>query len=384
MSSESDPLPARFSDLKREIAASYPDFQKHATKAWGEIIAQLKVVTESIAQAGSDYIPQINFADLSNLGAEEIEKIKRRGTIVIRDVVPDEDAMRWKVQLKEFTKANPEAIGIPENDKQFFMLYWTKPQVEARSHPNLLTASTWLNNLYHTGRDNVLTDGVDLSTPLTYADRFRIRHPGDGWDHHPPHVDGGSIERWEDPTFRQCFSDILSGNWSSHDPYELNGRLEASSSRYGRPNQSSVFRTFQGWLAMSETAPTQGTLRVFPDVLLANAYLILRPFFQPTASVDSPDFLKADNWEFDVSSPEFPGIYHRDGGFAGPRPTPELHPHLELEKTMMSVPKVYPGDTVFWHCDVVHSVEEEHTGAGDSAEIRRTTKGNFPQRSGPS
>lgn len=33
--------------------------------------------------------------------------------------------------------------------------------------------------------------------------------------------------------------------------------------------------------SLSETAPTQGTLRVFPDVHLSNAYTILRPFFRP-------------------------------------------------------------------------------------------------------
>jgi len=38
-----------------------------------------------------------------------------------------------------------------------------------------------------------------------------------------------------------------------------------------------------------------------------------------------------------------------------------------LEKTMTSVPKVMPGDAVFWHCDVVHSVETEHTGKEDSS-----------------
>ncbi len=48
-------------------------------------------------------------------------------------------------------------------------------------------------------------------------------------------------------------------------------------------------------------------------------------------------------------------------------PTPLTHPHLFLEKTMTSVPKVKPGDAVFWHCDVIHSVEEEHTGKEDSA-----------------
>lgn len=48
---------------------------------------------------------------------------------------------------------------------------------------------------------------------------------------------GGSIERWEDETFRTCFADILDGNWRQHDPYDLEGRLNARTSLYGRPNQ---------------------------------------------------------------------------------------------------------------------------------------------------
>ncbi|KAG6914833.1 hypothetical protein DXG01_015054 [Tephrocybe rancida] len=360
------PLPPRFADLKREIAASYPKFQERATKAWGEIIAELKVVNAEIAEAGPEYIPQISFEDLNKLSDDEMAKIKRRGSVVIRDVVSDAEALRWKEQLREISKANPDVIGFPENNKQFYMLYWTKPQVEARSHPNLLETSTWLNNLYHTNTSDSI-EGVDLSIPLTYADRFRIRLPGSSWDFLPPHVDGGTIERWEDPAFRQCFSCILSGDWRSHDPYDLQRRVAASNSRYDRPNQASVFRAFQGWLAMSETAPTQGTLMVYPDVLLANSYLILRPFFRPTLPADSPDYLRAESWELDISSPEFPGILPQDGGYVGPMPTPELHPHLELDKTMTSVPKVYPGDTVFWHGDVIHAVEEEHTGTGDSS-----------------
>lgn len=206
-----------------------------------------------------------------------------------------------------------------------------------------------------------------MSKPLMYADRFRIRHPGGLWNAHPPHVDGGTIERWEEPNFRKCFADIFEGKWRSHDPYDLAGRLNARSSLYGRPGQSSVFRTFQGWVAISETAPGEGTLRVFPSVLLSNAYLILRPFFRPTVPPSSPDIRDPKNWEFDLSDPEFPGIIPRDGGYVGPFPTPEKHPHLRLEKAMTSVPKVYPGDAVFWHCDVVHSVEPEHNGQGDSA-----------------
>ena len=70
----------------------------------------------------------------------------------------------------------------------------------ARAHPNVLSAMTWLNTLYHVKADEAseraILDGVDLSTPLAYADRFRIRHPGVQWNAHPPHIDGGGIERW--------------------------------------------------------------------------------------------------------------------------------------------------------------------------------------------
>ena len=160
------------------------------------------------------------------------------------------------------------------------LISWTKPQVQARSHPNLLASIVWLNNLYHaqvaeTGNsekndhsENIMK-GVDLNTPLSYADRFRIRKPGVQWNLHPPHVDGasclqtfnflpiheilvlgGTMERWQDPVFRKCFENILNGNWRDHDPFALEGRLNARNSLHGLPNQSSIFRTFQGWLAM--------------------------------------------------------------------------------------------------------------------------------------
>jgi Protein of unknown function (DUF1479). len=30
------------------------------------------------------------------------------------------------------------------------------------------------------------------------------------------------------------------------------------------------------------------------------------------------------------------------------------------------IPDLEPGDTVFWHCDVIHAVENEHNGEFDS------------------
>ena len=50
----------------------------------------------------------------------------------------------------------------------------------------------------------------------------------------------------------------------------------------------------------SEIAPSQGTLQVFPNVLLSNAYLILRPFFTPL-SEDPAALYDLTNWQYGAS-----------------------------------------------------------------------------------
>ena len=54
------------------------------------------------------YIPQIDFNSLDSLSQDELARIKRRGTILIRDVVDDAQAVKWKEDLKKFVKVNDE------------------------------------------------------------------------------------------------------------------------------------------------------------------------------------------------------------------------------------------------------------------------------------
>lgn len=42
------------------------------------------------------------------------------------------------------------------------------------------------------------------------------------------------------------------------------------------------------------------------------------------------------------------------------------HPHV-YSTGFVSIPRVQPGDAVFWHCDVAHMVENEHRGTDDSS-----------------
>ena len=60
---------------------------------------------------------------------------------------------------------------------------------------------------------------------------------------------GGAIERWEDPDFRRCFTDILEGNWRLHDPYDLGGRLKARRTTYGRSDKVCSY-PFLLWYAL--------------------------------------------------------------------------------------------------------------------------------------
>lgn len=45
-------LPPRFTELKRAIAATNPNFEQDLTKAWKEVLAELDKVTKTIAKEG--------------------------------------------------------------------------------------------------------------------------------------------------------------------------------------------------------------------------------------------------------------------------------------------------------------------------------------------
>lgn len=117
---------------------------------------------------------------------------------------------------------------------------------------------------------------------------------------------------------------------------------------------------------MSHTGPTEGSLKVYPSLRLSSAYVMLRPFFRPKAlAADgvTPASLEADDWEPDLDGTAFPGSVPGNGQELNE----QTHPHLRLATAMVSVPKVRPGDHVYWTADTIHAVESLHAGKTDSA-----------------
>ncbi|KAI0475709.1 DUF1479 domain protein [Xylariaceae sp. FL0804] len=387
------PLPERFLHIKRALVEGHED---RVIDSWQRLLEQLRIENEIIAREGPGIIPSIDFErlgdDLPKLRAE----IKKRGVAVIRGVIPEDEARHYKDELEEYVRQNPSTKAFPPDNPQVFELYWSGPQVKARAHPNFLAAQTALmSSLWHCGGDAAAA-AVATSQPLAYADRLRIRQPGDATFALGPHVDGGSVERWEPHGYGRggVYDGVFAGRalWgdsssddggedgsgsSGFDPWDAGRRVPVIMDNYDGLGACSMFRMFQGWLSMSRTRPREGTLLVCPLLRLATAYMLLRPFFHPVRPAadffdeDAEDageslFLAPENWRFaagDEMTSELQGATPGHGQELDAR----LHPHLELARTMVHVPEVKPGDLVVWHCDTIHAVDKVHEGRSDSS-----------------
>ncbi|KAJ9145423.1 DUF1479-domain-containing protein [Pleurostoma richardsiae] len=369
-----EPLPDRFRELKLSLAQGH---EAQMDKSWRKLLRRLREENEIVAREGPAVIPEVQYRNLDNDLARLNETIRKRGAAVIRGVIPEDEARAYKTEIEKYVRKNPHTRGFPATDPQVFELYWSAPQLRARSHPNFMRAQKALmQSLWHSSDPDAL---VSLSQPLTYADRLRIRQPGDAVFALGPHQDGGSLERWEREGYGRggVYDAVLAGDWERYDPWDVSGRVDAVTNLYNGLGACSMFRMFQGWLSMSRSGPNQGTLLVNPLLQLSTAYSLMRPFFRPIKALglDIPQFgtaereafLDPDNWEFtggEKMTSEIPGA---TAGHGMEFPAFALHPHLELERTMVHIPEVRPGDFVVWHCDTIHSVDKTHNGTGDSS-----------------
>lgn len=101
----------RLVQFKREIADLYPDFEKRVTQAFHEVVNELEKVTNEIAQAGPSYLPSINYDQLGSVSDDKLAEIKRKGSLIIRGVVPRKEAEGYKTDLQAFVDANPNVEG---------------------------------------------------------------------------------------------------------------------------------------------------------------------------------------------------------------------------------------------------------------------------------
>jgi Protein of unknown function (DUF1479) len=343
-------VPRAVTLAQRELRQSTPDLAQRyemLTAALREEVAAVKA-----EQAAGGAVPELAYADIASgtVSAATLARIRRRGCAVVRGVYDPKLAQEWNDQIVRYIDDNDYLIlakskaGIDKyfstlasGAPQIFGLYWSMPQMMARQGEPLAATRAFMNRLWTWRKGDVTY--FDPDRQANYADRVRRRQPGDTTLGLSPHTDGGSVERWCEPTFRVVYRELLQGDPLKFDPFDAEGRT--ATREIPSPAVCSAFRTFQGWTALSRQGPGDGTLQLVP---MANqmGWMILRAL-----QSDVPE-----------------------GDLCGAQPGRALGAsqqwHALLLEAKIPIPVVEPGDTVWWHSDVIHAVEDRHGGQGYS------------------
>ena len=224
-----EPLEPRFAQVKARLISGHEDA---VHESWNRLLASLREELPIIAEQQSSIVPEIDFKDIDNASTKFKDEHRKRGVAVIRGVIPQEEALDLKQDLRDYINANPHTKAFPPENPQVYELYWSPSQIKARAHPNLLKAQRFLMEFWQSKDPNAL---VSSSHPTMYADRLRMRLPGDAKFALGPHVDGGSCERWEEAGYGRgnVYNDIWAGQWEQYDPWESSTRLPVISDMYG-------------------------------------------------------------------------------------------------------------------------------------------------------
>lgn len=339
--------PSRFiAQAKTELSAgtdvvkSFQSVQDWMKRAIDEVVA---------IQANSQaVVPELSYKAVAEgkVTATDLNSIRQRGCVIIRQVFSRQQAEGWNAELGSYLETNnyldraKEKAGLDDYfgdlrdaQPQIFGVYWSRPQVLARQAETMAITKRFLNRIWDT--DAPAGPEFDPDFDFAYADRTRRRAPGDTTLGLSPHMDAGSYERWVDPAFQKIYAAIFAGQLDQYDPWRAAYRTQTR--EYVSPAVSSMFRTFQGWTALTEQGPGDGTLELLP-VAKSIAYVLMR-----SLQSDVP----AD--ELCLAKPgRALGVNQR------------WHP--DLMPGIVPIQTVGPGDTVWWHPDVIHAVGNEHRG----------------------
>lgn len=350
MSLHIEDFPGAIRQAKNELRKALPDYREVFAEVEEAVSAEAKQIA-SRRDRGEDVIPEIQFSDIAGhrVTAEQISIVKARGACVIRNVFPRQQVEEWDEDIARYVERNnlDKRLENRAEDKYFGQLtsskpqiygvYWSKPQVLARQSASLTDARVFLNELWRNESEGQVH--FDPSRVPVYADRLRRRPPGSASLGLSAHCDGGSVERWIEGNFRKVYRHVFNGNWRDYDPFDAAFRPDVE--EISSPAVCSMFRTFQGWTALTPQGPGDGTLQLVP-IANSMAYILLRALQDDVADDDLC------------------------GAMPGRALSIKRDFHAPLFKALSSIPKMQAGDTVFWHSDVIHAVEDEHKGAGYS------------------
>ncbi|CAM3508697.1 DUF1479 domain-containing protein [Nocardioides zeicaulis] len=324
--------------LRRNIEASGRSVDEVfavAEQAVADRVAEIKADRER----GEAIWPIIDYADIANgtVSQAQLDKLRRRGCLVVRGHFEHEQARRWDAEIVDYVDGNnffedyrgpgDDFFGSVGSKPEIYPIYWSAAQMEARQSERMANVQSFLNSQWKSESEGV--QWFDPDRDSLYPDRIRRRPPGADSGGLGTHSDPGTLDLWMTQAYQKAFRHLFDGTIEEYDPWDAAYRT--SGPQYPGSTMCSAFRTFQGWTALSDMAHDQGVLHTVP-IPEAMAYLMLRPLLD-----DVPE----DDMCGVTTNQVFPA-------------SEKWHPLLM--EALSGIPDVRAGDSVWWHCDMIHSV----------------------------
>lgn len=335
-------LSAAIREIKTAIRASI----EASGRSVGEVaqalenrISERVRAIEAVKAAGESAWPEIDFADIAygTVTQEQRDLVKERGCLVVRGHFERDQALRWDRQIVDYVDSNSffenyrgsgdDFFGSVGSRPEIYPIYWSHAQMEARQSDRMAAVQSFMNHLWTSSSMDV--EWFDPDRDSLYPDRIRRRPEGVDSAGLGTHIDTGTLDLWMTKAYQRAFRHVYDGSIEEYDPWDATFRTEGP--QYPGSTMCSAFRTFQGWTALSDMDHDQGVLHAIP-IPETMAYLLLRPLMDDTDDDDMCGVM--------VSS-----VF----------PVNEKWHELPMQ-ALSGIPSVRAGDSVWWHCDLVHGV----------------------------
>jgi hypothetical protein len=334
--------PAAISQIKAALRASIAASGRTVEEVFAVVEQRIRADVDDITAArerGETVWPVIDYADIAagTVPADAMAKLHRRGCLVVRGHFDREQALGWDREIVRYVEDNQffenyrgpgdDFFGSVGSKPEIYPIYWSRAQMQARQSDRMARVQAFLNGQWKSESEGVRWFDPDRDS--LYPDRIRRRPPGASSAGLGTHLDPGNLDLWMTQAYQQAFRHLFDGSIEQYDPWDAAYRTDGGA--YPGSTMCSAFRTFQGWTALSDMAHDQGVLHTVP-IPGAMAYLMLRPLLG-----DVPD----DDMCGVAVNQVFPA-------------SRRWHPLLI--EALSGIPDVRAGDSVWWHCDMIHSV----------------------------
>ena len=337
-----DDLPGAIRQIKAALRARITASGRSVEDVFAVIEKRVRAGVEQIAAEkarGETVWPVIDYADIAagTVTADQLARLRQRGCLIVRSHFDRDQALGWDQDIVSYVESNQffETYRGPGDDffgsvgsrPEIYPIYWSPAQMQARQSDRMARVQAFLNAQWTSQSDGV--QWFDPQRDSLYPDRIRRRPEGADSAGLGTHLDPGTLDLWMTQAYQRAFRHLFDGTVEAYDPWDAAYRTAGP--QYPGTTMCSAFRTFQGWTALSDMAHDQGVLHTVP-IPEAMGYLMLRPLLS-----DVPD----DDMCGVTTNKVFPVSDTR---------------HPLLLEALTGIPDVRAGDSVWWHCDMIHSV----------------------------